>query len=436
MRCWGTIAGFCLPFVLTFTQVLAERPNFVLIVADDLGYGDVGCYGNAENKTPHIDALAAAGVRFTDFHSAGPMCTPTRAAMLTGQYQQRFGRKFDGPLSGLRDRDDGLPHEAVTIAEVLKQKGYATACFGKWHLGYQPPWLPPNQGFDEFRGLGSGDGDFHTHINRWGREDWWRDNKIDMDEGYTTELLTRYSVDFIERHRDRPFFLYVPHLAIHFPWQGPKDPPHRRHGKDYTNDKWGIIPDPGNVRPHVRAMIESLDDSVGQIVAALKKWKLDGNTLLIFTSDNGGYLTYGRNFRNISSNGPLRGQKGSVYEGGHRVPTIIRWTGRINPTVTPETAHSTDLLPTLASLAGISPENVNSDGVDLKPLLLRHEALPERMLFWRVHSRRAVRSGPWKLCIAGDDQPAELYNLDDDLGEQHNIASRHAQRVAQLSAAW
>jgi arylsulfatase A-like enzyme len=412
----------------------AGKPNFVLIVADDLGYGDVGCFGSTVNQTPHIDTLAAAGVRFTDFHSAGPMCSPTRAAMLTGQYQQRFGRMFDTAISGVLHRDRGLPHEAMTIAEVLKEQGYATACFGKWHLGYQPPWLPTSQGFDVFRGLGSGDGDFHTHIDRSGNEDWWHNNKIKMESGYTTDLLTKFSVDFIKEHRDQPFFLYVPHLAIHFPWQGPKDPPHREKGKSYHDDKWGIIPNPGNVSPHVKAMVESLDKSVGEIVAALKKWKLNRNTLVIFTSDNGGYLTYGKNFRNISSNGPLRGQKTQLYEGGHRVPTIVSWPGRIDPSPTDETGHSTDLLPTLAVLAGVARDKFKTDGVDLSPLLFRGEALPNRMLFWRARSQRAVRSGPWKLYSNG--KHTELYNLDNDVGEQHSLADQEPDLLQRLSAAW
>ncbi len=383
--------AFC---VLIAGQGFAEKPNFVLIVADDLGYGDLGCYGSSKNKTPHIDALAAAGVHFSDFHSAGPMCTPTRAAMLTGQYQQRFGRKFDGALSGRSDRDQGLPLQAVTIAEVLKQNGYATGCFGKWHLGYVPPWLPPSQGFDEFRGLGSGDGDHHTHIDRQGRQDWWNNDQIEMEKGYTAELLTKYSVDFIERHRNEPFFLYVPHLAIHFPWQGPSDPPHRVAGKSYENDKWGIIPDPANVSPHVTAMVESLDKSVNEIVAALRRLRLSERTVVIFTSDNGGYLNYGSKYQNISSNGPLRDQKGSIYEGGHRVPMIFSWPGTIAPAVTSQAAHSTDLFPTLASFVGAATDKLKLDGLDLTPLLLRSESLPERMLFWRKGTLRAVRSGP------------------------------------------
>lgn len=412
----------------------AENPNFVLIVADDLGYGDVGCYGGTVNRTPHINALAEGGVRFTDFHSAGPMCSPTRAAMLTGLYQQRFGRIFDSAISGVRDRERGLPLAAVTMAEVLKNRGYATACFGKWHLGYKPPWLPNSQGFDVFRGLGSGDGDFHTHIDRSGNKDWWHNNQIEMAEGYTTDLLTEYSTRFIESHHDRPFFLYLPHLAIHFPWQGPSDPPHRRAGKSYHDEKWGVIPDPDNVAPHVKAMVESLDQSVGTIVAALDRWKLTDNTLVIFTSDNGGYLTYGPKFKNISSNGKLRGQKSQLYEGGHRVPTIMSWPGRIQPFVSAATAHSVDLLPTIAILTGLETSDLQTDGVDLGPHLFTRDPLPNRMLFWRAHSQSAVRSGPWKLYR--DGTRTELYHLDDDLAEQDNLADQHPERVKQLTAAW
>lgn len=411
-----------------------ERPNIVLIMADDLGYGDLACYGSGVHKTPHIDALATNGVRFTDFHSAGPMCSPTRAATLTGLYQQRFGSLFDTAISGVSHRDTGLPHEAVTIAELLKPQGYATACFGKWHLGYQPPWLPTSQGFDLFRGLSSGDGDFHTHIDRSGNEDWWHNDRIEMAEGYTTDLLTQYSVDFIECHRDRPFFLYVPHLAIHFPWQGPNDPPQRRKGKSWHNDKWGVIPNPDNVAPHVKAMVESLDASVGNIVAALRKHDLEDNTLVIFTSDNGGYLTYGPKFRNISSNGQFRGQKTELYEGGHRVPAIFTWPGRIRPSTSTVTAHSVDLLPTITELAELNPTDVRTDGFSLVPHLTAGTQLPDRMLFWRARSRSAVRSGPWKLHRVGEK--TELFHLEDDPGEQHDLADRYPDQVSRLTGGW
>ncbi|MEM9480219.1 MAG: sulfatase [Verrucomicrobiota bacterium] len=413
----------------------AESPNIVLIMADDLGYGDLGCYRSETNQTPHIDALAASGLRFTDFHSSGPMCSPTRVATLTGLYQQRFGSKFDGALSAKsEDPVNGLPLEAVTIAELLKENGYVTGCFGKWHLGYRSPLLPPNQGFDEFRGLVSGDGDFHTQVDRLGRPDWWRGLELQPDEGYTTDLLTDYSVDFIERHQEKPFFLYVPHLAIHFPWQGPDDPPHREVGQDYMRDKWGIIPDRANVQPHVKAMIESLDQSVGRIVDALKKLKLENNTIVVFTSDNGGYLNYAGGFENISSNGPLRGQKVELYEGGHRVPMIVSWPGRISAGVTDELTHSTDLFPTFARLAGASTESIPLDGEDLSSLIFNGNPLPERMLFWRIRNNRAVRSGNWKLCAVKGK--TELYDLQSDIGESNDLAGKMPEKVQAMTEAW
>lgn len=431
--------GKCFSFIIIFVgSVVAgaeeKLPNIVLIVADDLGYGDLGCYGNRMHRTPNIDRLAAGGLRFTDFHSNGSMCTPTRAAMLTGLYQNRFGRKFESAISGRFNRDHGLPLEAVTIAEVLQEQGYATGMFGKWHLGYIPPWLPPDQGFDEFRGLGAGDGDHHTHIDRWGREDWWKNNEVVMEEGYTADLLTKHSIDFLERHREEPFFLYVPHLAIHFPWQGPEDPPHRQQGVDYNDDKWGIIEDPKNVAPHVKAMVESLDDSVGQIAAALKRLDLDKNTLVIFTSDNGGYLNYGNAFQNISSNGSLRGQKTSIYEGGHRVPMIFYWPRNIRAGVTDATSLSIDLLPTIASVTKTSIEGMSQDGVDIGDVLFRDTSIPERVLFWRQGNEWAVRQGPWKLDVIA--KRVALYNLADDLSEQNNLVQDFPERVETMTAAF
>ena len=195
----------------------SNKPNFVLILADDLGYGDIGCYGQEGNRTPLLDAMAAEGMKFIDFHSNGPMCSPTRAALLTGQYQNRFGRAFESALSAKAHANMGLPLRVVTIPEALKKAGYATGMFGKWHLGYNLPYLPTRHGFDEFRGLLTGDGDHHSHISRSGTEDWWHDERIKMEDGYSVDLITQHSIDFMERNRNKPFFLYVAHLAIHFP---------------------------------------------------------------------------------------------------------------------------------------------------------------------------------------------------------------------------
>ena len=429
------IGAYLLVASAAFVQ--ASQPNFVIILADDLGYGDLACYGSKLNKTPNIDRLAAEGIRFTDFHSNGPMCSATRAALLTGCFQQRFGKKFDGALSPGTSDDNGLPLEAVTIAEVLKQAGYATGMFGKWHLGYKPPLWPTHQGFDEFVGLGSGDGDHHTHIDRSGNEDWWRNDDIRMETGYTAELITRHSVDFIRRHKDEPFILYVPHLAIHFPWQGPGDPPHRVKGTNYANDKWGIIPNRNNVAPHVKAMIEAIDESVGTIVSALKRHGLADNTLVIFASDNGGYLRYAKSHFNISSNGPLKGQKGGVDEGGHRVPCIAWWPGRIKPgQVFSQTILTMDLFPTLVDLAEAElPEQQITDGVDIGPLLFRGEPLTERMTFWRADRERAARLGPWKLNLSDAEKPL-LYNLDSDIGETTNVGDSNPDLVNLLTTAW
>jgi arylsulfatase A len=410
----------------------AGKPNIVIILADDLGYGDLGCYGNAHNATPNIDALARHGLKFTDFHSNGPMCTPTRVALLTGQYQQRFGPAFEKALSGKTEYDHGLPLKAFTMAEAMKDAGYATGMYGKWHLGFHPPLVPTRQGFDDYRGLLSGGGDHHSHIDRSGREDWWHNEQLDMESGYSVDLITRHSVEFIERHKDRPFFLYVPHQAIHFPWQGLDEPAHRESGKPCDGlDKLGPHKN-AEVGPVVRQMIEAVDQSVGRIVNTLRKLDLDRRTLVFFTSDNGGYLRYSGGFDNISDNGPLRGQKGDLYEGGHRVPAIAYWPGRIPAgRVTDATVMTMDIFPTLLELVdSTAPDGHDLDGTSILPLLLENEILPERTVFWRMLKQKAVRQGRWKLYM--NSNKAELYDLDDDIGEQTDLAARMPERVDTL----
>lgn len=424
--------GSLLAFILALAWSANASPNVVMIVADDVGYGDLGCYGRSPSPTPHIDELAENGLRFTDYHSAGAMCSPTRASMLTGLYPQRFGAEFDGALGNRKGQEVGLPLEAVTLAERLKDDGYATGCFGKWHLGYSAPMIPTRQGFDVFRGLVSGDGDFHTQVDRSGSADWYDGETLVPEKGYTTDLLTNHAVEFIDSNREKPFFLYLPHLAIHFPWQGPDDPPHREVGKSYHDDKWGIIPDPSNVAPHVEAMLRSLDESVGRVVDALRKHELLEDTIVIFTSDNGGYIDYGPRFQNISSNGIYRGQKTEVYEGGHRVPLIVSWPGKIDPGVSDALTHSNDWMPTLLALVEADP--IKTDGIDLLPHLLRGEAVPDRPLYWRTRSAHAVRQGPWKLCVIG--KKTELYQLDKDPSETTNLAEVHPEKVSELAALW
>lgn len=428
------LASVCLVSAAACAPSGAHRPNFVLILADDLGFADLQIYGSQRNRTPHLDRMAREGLRFMDFHSNGPMCTPTRAALLTGRYPQRFGANFESALSGIEDYGTGLPQEARTIAELLGEAGYATGMFGKWHLGYQPPFLPGDQGFGEFRGLASGDGDHHSHIDRSGRKDWWRDSEIAMEEGYSVDLITQHSVDFIERHRGEPFFLYVAHLAIHFPWQGPRDPPYRVEGGNYHDlSKLGQLTSK-DVSAQVSQMVEAVDASVGAILKALREQELERSTLVFFTSDNGGYRTYRGGYHNISENGRLRGQKTDLYEGGHRVPAIARWPERIGPGISDELAATFDLVPTFLELAGIPRDAIAFDGQSLAPVLLHGARLPPRTLFWRMRGHRAVRQGRWKL-VSHPGAAPELYDLAEDLGEGNDLSGAREDVVRAMAEA-
>ena len=401
---------------------LAEKPNVIILLADDLGYGDVGCYGNKIINTPNIDALAKGGVRFTDFHSNGPMCTPTRAALLTGRYQQRSG--LESVLGVRGNADTGMSPKEVTFAEVLGPAGYATGMFGKWHLGYSVPYNPVTQGFDSFRGFLAGGLDYHSHVNRSGHADWWHDNELKPEEGYTTELLTKYSVKFIDQNKDKPFCLYVPYQAVHFPFQGPKDKADRKVGGDYwSKAKYGSRYEPvADRKAAYKEMVESLDASVGRIVGMVRKLGLEKKTLIFFTSDNGGYSWVG-------SNKPCSGQKGSLLEGGHRVPAIAYWPGKIKAgTVTDATAMTMDLYLTMAHMAMARiPKGLKMDGTTLLPLMQHGQKLPKRSLFWRKGKAWAVRKGPWKLLKTKGN--LQLYNLSEDIGETTDLSAKKPELV-------
>jgi arylsulfatase A-like enzyme len=431
-------ASIVIPGLPADAKTSTSKPNFVLIVADDLGYGDIRCFGNHVNRTPNLDQLAAEGMRFTDFHSNGPMCSPTRAALLTGRYQQRMGIE-----SALGKNGKGLPRGEITIAERLREDGYATAIFGKWHLGDRLEDNPVHQGFDEFRGHTYGDSDYASHIDRHGDPDWWHNQELVNERGYNTSLLTDHAIRFIKQNKNRPFFLYVPHSAIHFPWMTPEDSGHREPGKDYT--RWRAdtpladskLGPHRNVGPAVKRMIEELDKSIGRIIAELKRHGLDTKTFVFFTSDNGGYLHYSSLHRGeISSNGKLRGQKGDVFEGGHRVPAIAWWSGKIKPgLMTHETAMTMDLMPTYLDLAGLETPAAGSsqalDGTSLAQLLFKAQPLPERTVFWCIRRRRAARSGPWKFIWLERESPM-LFNLDNDIAETNDLAARRPEVVRKL----
>ena len=400
-----------------------EKPNIIIILADDLGYADVGCFGSKRFATPHIDAMAAGGMRFTDFHSNGAVCSPTRAALLTGRYQQRTG--ITGVVTAAGHRHTGLDLQETTFAEVLKSAGYATAMFGKWHVGYKPDYNPVHQGFDQFIGYVSGNVDYHAHLDQTGEEDWWKQDKLTPEDGYTTDLITAHGVRFIEHNKDKPFLLYLAHEAPHYPFQGRKSPPR------YTREK-GRTKDP--VTPEVyKEMIEVMDEGIGKIRKAVDDNGLTEKTFIFFFSDNGPAA--------IGSAGPLRGKKGSIWEGGHRVPAVAYWPGKIVAgTVSDATAMGADLLPTMAAIGGAKlPDGVQLDGMNLLPHLLEQKPLASRPLYWGVKKQLAIRKGQYKLICNDSFSRPELYDLQADVGETKDISAQQkdvTQELLKLLKAW
>lgn len=431
----------CFPYSLLYSQQQSKktRPNIIIILADDLGYGDLDIYGG-DVAVPNLEKLAREGMRFTDFHSNGAVCSPTRAALLTGRYQQRMGIE-----QALGENETGLGDEKakqeITIAKYLQDAGYYTGIAGKWHLGYTQDQSPVNYGFNEFWGTLHGAGDYHSRVNTFGKYDWWHNKEQLKQEGYSTHLITRHSVEFIENHKDQPFFLFVSHKAIHFPWQQPGDSVHRKEGAKYR-DVTGPLNrlgqhSPAEVRVVVRQMIGEMDKSVGEIIAKLQELKLDKNTLVLFCSDNGGITSYRGGYTNISSNNPLRGAKSSLYEGGHRVPAIAWWPGKIRKgAVTNESVMTMDITPSLLELAGIAIPSRQSpnklDGISISSLLLDNQQLSARKLFWKHADTYAVRSGEWKLVISDSASKPELYNLNEDIAEKKDLSALRPELVNEL----
>ena len=424
-----TLCLFLSAPTLTANEAGKRKPNLVVIMADDLGYGELSCYGNNNYKTPHLDALARAGVRFTDYHSNGAVCSPTRAALLTGRYQQRAGvggviyAGFD------QNRNHGLHQSETTFAESLGGAGYQNGCFGKWHLGYEKKFNPVHHGFNRFRGYVSGNIDYQSHFDRVGVYDWWQGLEHIREKGYSTHLITRHAVKFIEEHKDRPFCLYVPHEAPHTPFQGPGDPGFRVKGR--------VVPEKrsaGFKKRAYREMVQEMDKGVGEIVATLKRLGLEKNTVVFFVSDNGA--------ASFGSNGSLRGNKGQLWEGGHRVPAIVSWPGRIAAGSTcDDLSIGMDIFPTLLELAGVNaPENLRLDGRSLVPSLLGKKPAAPRKLYWSAGRQQAMRDGPWKYVRELKGQKAAaLYNLSSDQGEKNNLAGKDPARLASMRkdyAAW
>lgn len=412
----------------------AVPPNIVLILADDMGYGDLGCYGHPRAKTPHIDRLAKEGVRFTQHYSNGTECSPTRTALLTGRYPQWAGGlecaigtgnvgRYDDAIELAARRQLGLPAKQVVLPGALKKVGYACGVFGKWHLGYEPRFNPIEHGWDEFFGYLGGNVHYFNHRETSDLHVLFRGRLPVHSEGYMTHLITDHSLAFIERHKARPFFLFVSHESPHFPFQGPKDA-----AKKITKENW-MTPDADTYV----AMLEDLDTEVGRVLAALKEQNLDRNTLVIFVSDNGGFAP-------AAHMGPLRGAKSSTLEGGIRVPLIMRWPGKLPAGKTSKQVCATfDLTRSILNLAKAKVPADRTDGTDIIAHIADNSPDTPRTLFWRgkrgERTWAAVREGNLKYVRKTEGQiEAWLYDVSKDLGEKNDLLTKQPNDAARLKA--
>jgi arylsulfatase A len=405
------------------------RPNVVLILADDLGWTDLACFGSESYETPHLDRLSAAGMKFTQNYSACTVCSPTRAALLTGKYPARLhitdwipGSMPDNPKLLVPDWTKHLPLAETTLAEVLKAAGYATASIGKWHLGGEE-FYPTKQGFD-INIAGTDKPQPPTYFAPW--------NIPTLSEGkpgdYLTDRLGEEAVKFIERSKDQPFFLYLPHFAVHLPVQGPPDLVEKYQRK--------LKPRESQNNAGYAAMVESLDATVGRIRAKLDELQLADRTIVIFTSDNGGRIP-------TTSNKPLRYGKASAYEGGVRVPLIVHWPGATEARSASDAPTITmDLFPTILEMCGLK-HSARLDGVSLVPLLRGTGSIEREALFWHYPHHQhyqqggtmpygAIRAGDYKLVEFYNDMHVELYNIQADIGEQHDLAAAEPKRADDL----
>ncbi|MEM7367725.1 MAG: sulfatase [Bacteroidota bacterium] len=426
-------------------------PNFILFFTDDQGYGDLSCFGSTQVRTPHIDQLAAEGMKLTSFYVGAPVCTPSRAALMTGCYPKRVDMVRGGIMDGdkpfvvtLAGDPKGMNPSEITIAEVLKAKGYATAILGKWHLGDQPEFLPSRQGFDEFFGIPYSH-DIHPFHPQQGTR--WNFPPLPLLDGetvieenpdadYLTQRITDRAVDFIERHQDQPFFLYIPHPMPHNPLHA--SPEFEQAADDSI--LFRLAQEKGidyRLRNHLYPQtIGEIDASVGRVVEALNRLNLTQKTMIVFTTDNGP----GSRF---ATAGPLRGRKGTTFEGGQRVPAVVSWPGMIPvASVSDELLTAMDFLPTFAALAGANvPEDRVIDGKNIWPILsgeIGARTPHDRFFYSMAGDLRAVRSGPWKyhqrLIDRQDPDGPEtaLYNLESDLAETTDLSSEYPEIVERL----
>ncbi|MBL8177522.1 MAG: sulfatase [Bryobacterales bacterium] len=423
-----------------FLTAQVRKPNFVIFLADDLGYGDIGCFGSKDVPTPHIDSLARNGVKCTSGYVSAAVCSPSRAALLTGRYQQRFGFEFNtGPAVRDMKLRLGLPLSEKTLPQYLKAAGYTTGMVGKWHLGGNAEFQPPRRGFDEFFGFHHGANAFLTQATADGRfvetEDasgalsrpparrnqpvFRGETPVDED-AYLTDAFAREATAFLDRHHGKPFFLYMPFNAVHTPLQTTAK---------YL-DRVASIQDERHRM--LAAMTVAMDDAIGAVLSKVKQYGLERDTLIVFLSDNG-CPTYTR----AGTNGPLSGSKITYFEGGIRVPFLLQWQGRLKPGQTyTQPVVSRDLLPTLLTAAGVTlPTDRELDGVDLLPYLEGKKKGPaHEWLFWRAGRNMAVRHGDWKLLRLHNGGIVHLYNLAGDVGEREDLAAANPAIVKRMQA--
>ncbi len=439
----------CRENMIQTTAGQKKKPNIVYILADDLGYAEVGCYGQTKIRTPNIDKLAAEGMRFTQHYSGNPVCAPSRCALMTslhsghGQIRnnKQIGGKEGWELGSTTGGQWPLEAGTVTVARILKDAGYTTGAFGKWGLGRAGTTGDPNkQGFDHFYGYicqRQAHTYYPNHLWRNGQVEWIEANKDGKEGAYSHDLIAAEALKFIRANKSRPFFLYVPFTIPHAALQVPEDSLAEYRGlwpdPPYTGGK-GYFPHP-NPRACYAAMVTRMDRSVGQIMALLKELAPDDNTLVIFTSDNGPTFNGGTDSAFFESAKPLRGLKASVYEGGIRVPYIARWPGRIKAGSTSEHVSAFwDFMPTCCELIGIEPP-ADIDGISMLPTLLGQPARQKEheYLYWELNGQQAIRMSKWKALRLKPDRKIELYDLEKDISESHDLAQENPELVAKMN---
>ncbi|HIJ52889.1 MAG TPA: sulfatase-like hydrolase/transferase [Planctomycetes bacterium] len=426
-----------------------KKPNIVYIIADDLGYAEVGCYGQKKIKTPNIDKLASQGMKFTQHYSGNPVCAPSRCVLMTGKHsghsQVRGNKQVGGnegwKLGATTGGQWPLKAGTITVAKILKDAGYRTGAFGKWGLGRVGTTGDPNkQGFDHFFGYicqRQAHTYYPNHLWRDGKVQWLEGNKDGKEQDYSHDLIANEALKFIKTYRGKPFFLYVPFTIPHVALQVPEDSLAEYKGKwpdpPYTGDK-GYFPHQ-NPRACYAAMVTRMDRDVGRIMSLLKDLNLEDNTIVMFTSDNGPTFNGGSDSAFFESARPLRGLKGSVYEGGIRVPFIVRWPGKIKAASTSEHICAFwDFLPTCCDTLGVdAPGDI--DGISILPTLLGKPGKQKKhkYLYWELRGRQGVRMGKWKAVRTNPNQKIQLYDLNKDIGEQNDVADANPKITAKMA---